>query len=829
MIKKIKEILLMENRIFTTIHTIALILIFAIIILISILKYTIDKIDLEEQKNLLEDIKTEEDSSTDKTTSTPYDNEEVLLNPGKGMVYYGTKINSRYSNIINVGYTRFNWCDIEPEEGIYNWKPIDNAINSFVAEGKKFAFGIKCASTSTNIKYMTPKWVFDAGANHIEKDVSFWITGQVTTQVIPDWTDKIFLEKLNNFIKELGKRYDGNPNIAYIDIRSYGNYGEQNLGNLGGEEITNEQLIELYIKPYKEAVKKTLLVNPYGNTKFDDVYDWSIKNGISIRSDGILYGNSKKATGKVCLKANGILPSIFEYAVDYDNLKAQNLWSEERLLNCINTGKPSYLQFDPDMYKENENFMKMIANKIGYYFKFKGAEYKNKITTKEENEIKLNFINEGVAPLYEPCTVYIGLLNKDYKLVKKYKTDIDPHKWMPNEEKQEDIKLQLDGVEDGEYIISLGLFLDENDENPTYLLGNTGGTKNKWYVFGKINITNPVEENNNQNDDNRTENNNSNNNSGDNNTGSNNSNNEYAGNDNNNGNNNNQGNENGDNNESIDDYIANNPVEIKYSETELTNKNVTATIETNAEIQIINNEGTKEYTFEKNGRFTFEYTIKGQAFSKTAEVNNIDKQSPIIEGVEEGKQYNEKVQINVTDENLLEVKLVLNDEEIEYKPDIILTEEGFYKIVATDKAGNVTTINFEILVKQEEQYQIKENTIENITNNTKRIDFEKMLKIEEKYEILRNDEILEKDSVIATGDILRTESGQEYTLIVVGDINKDGDVNIKDLIRMRKYLLGEKELDDSEKLAGDCNLDGKKLNIKDFIKMRILALTKSVT
>lgn len=819
--REIKEILLMENKIFTTIHTIALILIFSIIILISILKYTIDKIDSDEQKNFLEDIKTEEDSSTDKTTSTPYDKEEVLLNPGKGMVYYGTKINSQYSDIINVGYARFNWCDIEPEEGKYNWKSVDNAINSFATKGKKFAFGIKCASTSTNIKYVTPKWVFDAGANYIEKDVSFWITGQVTAQAIPDWTDKIFLEKLNNFIEELGKRYDGNPNISYIDIRSYGNYGEQNLGNLGGEEITNEQLIELYIKPYKEAFKKTLLVNPYGNAKFDDVYDWSIENGISIRSDGILYGNSKKAIGKVCLKANGILPSIFEYAVDYENLKAQNFWSEERLLNCIETGKPSYLQFEPDMYKENENFMKMIANRIGYYFKFKGAEYKNKTTTKEETEIKLNFINEGVAPLYEPCTVYIGLLNKDYKLVKKYKTDIDAHTWMPNEEKQENINLRLDDIENGEYIISLGLFLNENDAQPAYLLGNTGGTDDKWYVFGKINITNPIEEDNNTDNNNSDNNNTGNDITNNNNTGNNDSENNNGSSNNNTGNNGNTNN----NEISIEEYLANNPVEIKYSETEITNKNIVATIQTNAEIQITNNNGNKEHTFEENGTFTYEYTIKGQAFTKTAEVKNIDKDNPEITGVENGKIYKPEIEINVIDENLSEVKIILNEEEIEYKPNMKLEEEGFYTITAKDKAGNITSINVGIFSEHKE-YQIKEETIQNIINNTKRIDFEQKLNLKTQYEIIRNDRNLEDDDIIATGDILKTSTGEKYTLIVTGDINKDGDVNIKDLIKMRKYLLERNNLDETEKLAADCNLDGDDINIKDFIRMRIIALTK---
>lgn len=534
---------------------------------------------------------------------------------------------------------------------------------------------------------------------------------------------------------------------------------------------------------------------------------WGVENGISIRRDGIF----KYSDGTECAMAYGKLPTIFEYTSNYNWMKQNNYWSQENLLRYIEIGKPSYLEFDEEMYKENENFMKMIANKIGYYFKFKGAEYKNKTTTKEETEIKLNFINEGVAPLYEPCTVYIGLLNKDYKLVKKYKTDIDAHTWMPNEKKQENINLRLDDIDDGEYIISLGLFLNENDAQPAYLLGNTGGTDDKWYVFGKINITNPIEEDNNT-DNNNSDNNNTGNNDSENNNGS--------------SNNNTGNNGNTNNNEfSIEEYLANNPVEIKYSETEITNKNIVATIQTNAEIQITNNNGNKEHTFEENGTFTYEYTIKGQAFTKTAEVKNIDKGNPKITGVENGKIYKPEIEINVIDENLSEVKIILNEEEIEYKPNMKLEEEGFYTITAKDKAGNITSINVGIFSEHKE-YQIKEETIQNIINNTKRIDFEQKLNLKTQYEIIRNDRNLEDDDIIATGDILKTSTGEKYTLIVTGDINKDGDVNIKDLIKMRKYLLERNNLDETEKLAADCNLDGDDINIKDFIRMRIIALTK---
>ncbi len=277
----------------------------------------------------------------------------------------------------------------------------------------------------------------------------------------------------------------------------------------------------------------------------------------------------------------------------------------------------------------------------------------------------------------------------------------------------------------------------------------------------------------------------------------------------------------------IEQYVSENPVEIKYSEIELTNKDVIATIQTNADIQITNNNGSKAYTFEKNGTFTYEYIIKGQVFTKTAEVKNIDKNNPQIIGIEDGKIYKNEIEINVVDENLSEVKIILNEEKIEYKPNMKLVEEGFYTVTAKDKAGNTTSIKFEILEGQEE-YQIKEEIIQNIINNTRRIDFEQKLNMKTPYEIERNTAILKEDDTIATGDILKTSTGEEYMLIVTGDINKDGDVNIKDLIKMRKHLLGEKELDDSERLAADCNFDGKKLNIKDFIRMRIIALTKSV-
>ena len=275
----------------------------------------------------------------------------------------------------------------------------------------------------------------------------------------------------------------------------------------------------------------------------------------------------------------------------------------------------------------------------------------------------------------------------------------------------------------------------------------------------------------------------------------------------------------------VDEYIANNPVTIKYSTAEITNQNVTATLETTAEIQIINNSNSKEHTFEQNGSFTYEYTIKGRALNITATVQNIDKVEPSISGVQKAKLYTKPVIPKINDENLKEIELILNSQVVsDYKNGDILEEEGFYELTATDKAGNSTTTYFQIFINNDINYKIEDNYIKNVTNNTKKSDFDKKLNLSVDYKIYRNEIELKQDDIIATGDILTTEAGDNYIIIVPGDINKDGQVNLKDFIKMRIYLLLENNLDDIEMLAADCNNDNQKVGVKDYIRIRLIIL-----
>ena len=84
----------------------------------------------------------------------------------------------------------------------------------------------------------------------------------------------------------------------------------------------------------------------------------------------------------------------------------------------------------------------------------------------------------------------------------------------------------------------------------------------------------------------------------------------------------------------------------------------------------------------------------------------------------------------------------------------------------------------------------------------------------------KNNNLLNTD-IIATGDILQLKNGSEYTIIVAGDINRDGKVTTYDLSTFRRYILNLREFDKLEEMAADINVDKQELGVKDYTRMRI--------
>ena len=91
------------------------------------------------------------------------------------------------------------------------------------------------------MRYATPEWVEKAGAKgynftpgQLDENGAFWE---------PDYNDPVFLEKLDHFLAAMAARYDGNPEVAFIDVGSFGVWGEGHLWASTQMEYPGETII----------------------------------------------------------------------------------------------------------------------------------------------------------------------------------------------------------------------------------------------------------------------------------------------------------------------------------------------------------------------------------------------------------------------------------------------------------------------------------------------------------------------------------------------------------------------------------------------------------
>jgi hypothetical protein len=133
-------------------------------------------------------------------------------------------------------YFRIPWAFLEPEEGRFNWALLDTPAQRWIAKGKRVAFRFTCSENW--MPFATPEWVKKAGAQGV---FYTWGKGPDPEGRLwdPVFDDPVFLAKLKKFLLAAAARYDGNPDVAFIDIGTYGMWGEGHTG--GSSQVPQEK------------------------------------------------------------------------------------------------------------------------------------------------------------------------------------------------------------------------------------------------------------------------------------------------------------------------------------------------------------------------------------------------------------------------------------------------------------------------------------------------------------------------------------------------------------------------------------------------------------
>ena len=110
-----------------------------------------------------------------------------------------------------------SWLILNPSEGSYNWSALDSRMNSAAAQGKQISFRVYTMQGEDFGGHHVPQWVLNKGATLSAGE--------------PVYANCVYQTEWSNFVNAMIARYDGNPNIAFIDISGYGEFNEWGYGN----------------------------------------------------------------------------------------------------------------------------------------------------------------------------------------------------------------------------------------------------------------------------------------------------------------------------------------------------------------------------------------------------------------------------------------------------------------------------------------------------------------------------------------------------------------------------------------------------------------------
>lgn len=344
----------------------------------------------------------------------PEDTGEALVNPNMGW-----KLNF-YSNILdNYGsrltasdtlddfpglsciYLRLPWAYIEPEEGHFDWPIVDAPAQRWIDNGLQVAFRFSCSESW--MRYATPEWVEKAGAKGynftygkgVDPEGPFWE---------PDYDDPVFLEKLENFLSAAAARYDGNPNVAFIDAGSFGVWGEGHLFASTQKKYPPET-VKRHIDLHTKHFKRTLLA---ANDDFafqgEEIIEYAWSRGMTLRDDSICVQPPPNSYFHADMAQAfwPALPVILEHE-HYQPSVDRGAWDRDILMRAIEEYHAAYLcihWFPREFLEKERELIDRVNLRLGYRLHLREALWPARTARDSRIRFESTWANAGVAPCY---------------------------------------------------------------------------------------------------------------------------------------------------------------------------------------------------------------------------------------------------------------------------------------------------------------------------------------------------------------------------------------------------------------------------------------------
>lgn len=414
----------------------------------------------------------------------------LFANPGQGWMSQRRSPRDAPRFPCSVVYIRFGWADVEPEPGRYHWKLIDDVIAAWKPRGATVAMRVMTCSAHSSGYYTSPKWLFDAGCRGFEYLVGGddpTSGGKRIPRIEPDYADPIYLDKHGAFLAAFGRRYDGHADVEFLDIGSYGVWGEWHTKHPAPVAV-RQQIVDLYL----HAFRQTPLVFMSDDA---EVLNYALAHGTGFRRDGVgspwheqNWIGSKKYAGVTGMADTWKrAPVVFEWFGDYAYLQSRQ-WSFDAavdfmLRHHVNLINDNFGRVPPEAMPQLEK----LARLAGARFVLRELAHPKAVPRGTALNLEMKWANVGVGKLHRSYVLRLSLLDATGRVAHSADAKVEPRGWLPGTyDLIETLPLPA-ALKAGDYTLALAL-VNPGDETRPFRLAIDAQEKDGRHLVSQVKI-----------------------------------------------------------------------------------------------------------------------------------------------------------------------------------------------------------------------------------------------------------------------------------------------------------------------------------------------------
>ncbi|MEA3462760.1 MAG: DUF4832 domain-containing protein [Bacteroidota bacterium] len=446
----------------------------------------------------------------------PQEIDDVLSNPGMGFMTFqrfnGDLLNegSGWTEGFPIDYQEFNgglsnqnhptttiaywrvyWKFMESEKGVYRWDMLDRVLDSARSRGQTLI--LRIAPYGTGEERDVPQWYREMVGDEKE-----WAYSNPVNKWMVDPEDPRYALYFGGFIRALGLRYDGHPDLEAVDLSIVGAWGEG-----AGSELLSQPTREALVDSYTDSFKKTPLIALLMDKKTNMYARSQIPVGWRVDCIGDLGFWAEDQNGWThmydfypqeiinCGVQDDWLrsPLSFEICGTFLRWRDREGYDREDVKYIIDqTLKWHMSSFNAKSSPVPEEWEDLIEEwliSMGYRFVLRRFSYPRQIQSGGRLAFLSWWENKGVAPCYKDFTLALRLISDKDSIV--LPTDAIIKEWLPGDNIYDHSLVVPGHVPADRYELQIAV-VDRLKYEPRVNLAIEGRQEDGWYPLGPIEL-----------------------------------------------------------------------------------------------------------------------------------------------------------------------------------------------------------------------------------------------------------------------------------------------------------------------------------------------------